>query len=59
MSRSRYRTEDERETTASRKMTSGGNSGRGRTVSDANNQVSEVAAIIDAVAAERPTRRSS
>ena len=36
-------------------MTGGGNSGRGGTVSKPDSQVSELAAIIDAVAAERPT----
>ena len=55
MSRSRYRMEDDRETSGSRKVSAGGMSGRGGSVFKPDNHVSELAAIIDEVAAERPT----
>src|SRR5919202_183467 len=55
MSRSRYTIDDERERRGSRKSAGGPASGRGGSVSKPDNPLSELAAIIDAVATERPT----
>src|SRR5690349_1052967 len=55
MSRSRYRIDDARDTSESPKITAAGGSGRGGSVFKPADSISELTAIIDAVAAERAT----